>query len=183
MAYSVYANNFSPVNPAALALFKSVDTDRSGKVDFRELHRALTHGGSQPFSIKTSRLLMRMFDVSGDGQLGYREFETLIQQVQSWRHWFDQADRDRSDTLSSHELANALAAFGYHLPAQTTDRVFSAVDANSSGSIRRVVAAPPAYLAVGRPLLRRLSPRACGLRAHIPVALRPPQLRRVCAGL
>ncbi len=85
MAY-MYAPGFVPVNPAALALFASVDANRSGTVDARELHHALSNGGYTAFSFKTTRLLMRMFDMDRSGSLGYREFETLLGQLGACVH-------------------------------------------------------------------------------------------------
>lgn len=56
-----------PVNPAAFALFVAVDANRSGTIDARELHMALSNGGWTSFSFKTIKLLMRMFDTDFSG--------------------------------------------------------------------------------------------------------------------
>lgn len=56
-----------PVNPAAFALFVAVDANRSGTIDARELHMALSNGGWTTFSFKTIKLLMRMFDTDFSG--------------------------------------------------------------------------------------------------------------------
>ena len=134
MAY-MYAPGFTPVNPAALALFASVDANRSGTVDARELHHALSHGGWTAFSFKTTRILMRMFDSDRSGALGFREFESLLAQLGAWRAWFDHADADRSGKLSPPELARCLDSFGFKLPPPTMFAIFNAVDLDSSGSI------------------------------------------------
>jgi peflin len=131
----IYASGFAPTNPHALSLFMGVDQNRSGTVDVRELHLALTNGGWTQFSPKTTRLLMRMYDANRSGQLGYREFEALLNQLGAWRGWFDANNVNRNGTLSPPELARALQTFGFNLPQQTYFAIFSAVDLDSSGSI------------------------------------------------
>jgi Ca2+-binding EF-hand superfamily protein len=130
-----YQQGFAPQNPAAYRLFIGVDLNRSGSVDFRELNHALTNGGHTSFSFKTVKILMRMFATDGGYSLGYREFESLIGQLQAWRSWFDQADADRSGKLSPPELTRCLQAFGFNFPPQTYYHIFNAVDLDSSNSI------------------------------------------------
>jgi len=130
-----YQPGFSPVNPAAYALFLGVDANRSGTVDARELHAALSNGGWTAFSFKTTKILMRMFDADRSGALAYREFESLLAQLMAWRQWFDAADADRSGKLSPPELSRCLRAFGFALPEPTMFEIFKAVDLDSSGSI------------------------------------------------
>ena len=132
----MYTPGFAPVNPTAYALFCAVDTNRSGTVDVRELHSALSNGGWSAFSFKTTRLLMRMFDADRSGALGYREFEALLQQLDAWRAWFTHADSDRSGQLSPPELARCLGHFGFRLSPITIQHVFSAVDLDCSGGIK-----------------------------------------------
>ena len=112
-----------------------VDLNRSGTVDARELHLALSNGGHSSFSFKTTKILMRMFDLDGSGALGYKEFESMIGQLTSWRAWFDQSDRDRSGSLSPAELTRCLQSFGFNYNPQTYMSIFNAVDLNSSGTI------------------------------------------------
>jgi Ca2+-binding EF-hand superfamily protein len=130
-----YQPGFQPQNPAAYHLFMGVDLNRSGTVDARELHHALSNGGWTAFSYKTTKILMRMFDADGSGHLGYREFESLIGQLTSWRSWFDHADHDRSGKLSPPELTRCLQSFGFNYPPATYFSIFNAVDLDSSGTI------------------------------------------------
>lgn len=131
-----YVQGFVPTNPTAYALFCAVDTNRSGSVDFRELHMALSNGGYTQFSIKTTKLLIRMFDVDRSaGSLGYSEFERLLTQLQGWRQWFDAADRDRSGKLNVGEMAGCLRSFGFNLPEPLMHMIFNAYDADASGSL------------------------------------------------
>lgn len=130
-----YQVGFAPQNPAAYRLFIGVDLNRSGSVDHRELHHALSNGGHTAFSFKTVKILMRMFAADGGHTLGYREFENLIGQLQAWRAWFDTADSDRSGKLSPPELTRCLQAFGFNFPPQTYYHIFNAVDLDSSQTI------------------------------------------------
>lgn len=61
------ASGYAPANPAAWALFQSVDTDRTGSINPKELQAALSHGGWVAFSPKTTRMLMRMYDTDRSG--------------------------------------------------------------------------------------------------------------------
>jgi hypothetical protein len=95
---------WAPRDPAAWALFQSVDTDRSGSIKLPELvvvrwlaveavvpsalnpipspfRQALTNHGWTKFGLRTARYLMRMFDADRSGLLGYQEFEQLMDQV------------------------------------------------------------------------------------------------------
>lgn len=65
--FSPYAPGYTPANPNAFTLFQNVDHDRSGYIDIKELHHALSNGGWTKFSPKTTRLLMKMFDLDRSG--------------------------------------------------------------------------------------------------------------------
>ena len=65
--FSPYAPGYTPSNPTAFTLFQAVDHDKSGFIDIKELHNALSNGRWTKFSPKTTRLLMKMFDLDRSG--------------------------------------------------------------------------------------------------------------------
>jgi hypothetical protein len=42
--------------------------DRSGSISQKELQLALSNGGWTPFSVKTTKMLIKMFDVDRSGE-------------------------------------------------------------------------------------------------------------------
>ena len=135
VSFSPYAAGFQPTNPVAFQLFLQVDSNRSGSIDIRELHSALSAGGYAQFSLRTSKLLMGMYDANKSGTLGFLEWEALLGQLGAWRAWFTHADADRSGKLSFQELSGGLRNFGYALSHPTLTGIFQAFDADCSGSV------------------------------------------------
>ncbi len=76
--FNPYAGGFVAANPAAWAMFTAVDANRSGSVDAKELHAALSHGGWTKFSPKTTRLLMKMFDADRTGARPSSRFPSVV---------------------------------------------------------------------------------------------------------
>lgn len=105
-------------NSQLRAWFDAVDLDRSGHITLIELKQALVNGDWQPFDDQTILMLMRIFDVDGNGTITYGEFEGLWNYVKEWQGVFRQFDRDRSGTIEPQELSNALSTFGYNLSTQ-----------------------------------------------------------------
>jgi Ca2+-binding EF-hand superfamily protein len=121
----------------------AVDRDRSGSVSLPELHHALTHGGYVSFSIKTARLLLRMYDADRSGSLSYYEFERLMGQLTQWKGFFD-AHTAGTGRLSPGGLAAIVAASGFALPPPIVHMMFYAYDENASGTLSFVRCARPA---------------------------------------
>ncbi|MCL7038095.1 hypothetical protein MKW94_028689 [Papaver nudicaule] len=78
--------SFAPgTNPEIIRSFHSVDKDRSGFIDERELQEALSYG-YQRFSLRTVRLLMFLFNNSNDPlRIGPNEFAALWSCLGQWR--------------------------------------------------------------------------------------------------
>ena len=76
-----------------------------------------------PLRVKTTKLYMPQFNKS-------REVEK--KEIVA-KHFFNQIDKDKSGTLSRHELKSALDDFGF--TDDEKDEVFSLVDADGSGSV------------------------------------------------
>lgn len=129
------ASGYAPANPAAWALFQSVDTDRTGSINPKELQAALSHGGWVAFSPKTTRMLMRMYDTDRSGTLGYLEFERLLATMDQWRKLFEAADTDRSGKLAVAEVKGSIRALHFTCPDPVLDSMVNAYDDDLSGQL------------------------------------------------
>jgi len=90
--------------------FLSADTDRSGRIEAREIHMALTSVGWSFLSLPTINELMRKFDKSQKG-LDWREFLLMlahIAHVHTVFTWNDTAKRGQI-TLNEDQLLHITA--------------------------------------------------------------------------
>eukprot|EP00475_Leptophrys_vorax_P041619 TRINITY_DN78438_c0_g1_i1.p1 TRINITY_DN78438_c0_g1~~TRINITY_DN78438_c0_g1_i1.p1 ORF type:complete len:174 (-),score=17.25 TRINITY_DN78438_c0_g1_i1:272-793(-) len=111
-------------NPYAPRLFKLMDLDKNGKINFLEF----CHGMAMYRSLKQSRdgkvqLLMRLHDRDNDGKLSAPELKELMSVSSGKSLSVDQLnqvaaamlaayDSDKDGALSSHELSTLIAATG-----------------------------------------------------------------------
>lgn len=116
------AGNIPPgVNPEAYQWFQTVDTDRSGFINLKELKQALVNSNWSSFNDETCLMMINMFDKTRSGQIDLFGFSALWDFMQRWRALFQQFDRDRSGTISGTELQQALAQMGYNLSPQFSE--------------------------------------------------------------
>jgi len=101
------------LNPQIYQYFQIADQDRSGRIDFRELNLALKNDSNSNFSPESCRMMITLFDHSGDGQIDAHEFERLWLFLGQWRQAFNSFDQDRSGEIDQNELASALSQMGY----------------------------------------------------------------------
>ncbi|KAI3984619.1 hypothetical protein MKX01_003982 [Papaver californicum] len=133
---SIYGGVSFPqgTNPEIIRSFHTVDKDRSGFIDERELQEALSFG-YQKFSLRTVRLLMFLFKNTYDPlRIGPNEFAALWSCLGQWRAIFERFDRDRSGKIDSMELKDALLSLGYAVPPSVLQLLISKYD---DGSGRR----------------------------------------------
>ncbi|XP_018556998.1 peflin [Lates calcarifer] len=116
------AGNIPPgVNPEAYQWFQTVDADRSGFINLKELKQALVNSNWSAFNDETCLMMINMFDKTRSGRIDMFGFSALWDFMQRWRALFQQYDRDRSGSISGTELHQALAQMGYNLSPQFTD--------------------------------------------------------------
>eukprot|EP00301_Raphidiophrys_heterophryoidea_P015045 c2355_g1_i1.p1 GENE.c2355_g1_i1~~c2355_g1_i1.p1 ORF type:complete len:179 (+),score=44.73 c2355_g1_i1:28-537(+) len=108
--------------------FLAVDTDRSGQIDANELQRALNN--QEPFSLSTVKLIIKMFDKSGNGTINYDEFCGLWRYLVDWRTAFNQYDRDKSGTMDPQELIAELRTQGFNFTPDVYDAVIKSFAPN-----------------------------------------------------
>lgn len=106
------------VNPEAYQWFQTVDTDRSGFINIKELKQALVNSNWSAFNDETCLMMINMFDKTKTGRIDMFGFSALWDFMQRWRALFQQYDRDRSGSICGPELHQALAQMGYNLSPQ-----------------------------------------------------------------
>ncbi|KAL3044153.1 hypothetical protein OYC64_003898 [Pagothenia borchgrevinki] len=116
------AANIPPgVGQEAFQWFHTVDTDRSGYINLKELKQALVNSNWSAFNDETCLMMINMFDKTRTGRMDIFGFSALWEFMQRWRGLFQQFDRDRSGFISGTELHQALAQMGYNLSPQFSE--------------------------------------------------------------
>ncbi|KAM4550580.1 peflin [Fundulus diaphanus] len=120
--FNAPAGNIPPgVNPEAYQWFQSVDADRSGFINSKELKQALVNTNWSTFNDETCLMMINMFDKTRSGRIDLLGFSALWDYLQQWRALFQQYDMDRSGCISGTELHQALAQMGYKLSPQFSE--------------------------------------------------------------
>jgi len=103
------------------AWFLTVDQDGNGQLSPDELRSALLNEGGLSFSASTVKYLMGIFDLDGNGTIGFEEFEPLWCFMTQWRQLFDSFDIDRDGRIDAAELGQALAHYNLHVGQSILD--------------------------------------------------------------
>ncbi|XP_068603791.1 peflin [Brachionichthys hirsutus] len=120
--HSAPAGHVPPgVNPEAYQWFQTVDLDRSGFINLKELKQALTNSNWSSFNDETCLMMINMFDKTRTGRIDLFGFSALWDFMQRWRALFQQYDRDQSGSISGVELQQALVQMGYNLSPQFSE--------------------------------------------------------------
>lgn len=138
------ANQYPPSGPSSddpkqlFPLFRAANVSNSGALTEAELGSALVNGDYSAFDPNTVKMMVRMFDRTGDGVIRFEEFVSLWRFLAAWRELFDRFDEDRSGRISLDEFEKALVAFGYRLSPAFVRVLFSTFDSkgrrrNSAG--------------------------------------------------
>ncbi|KAG9279755.1 peflin [Astyanax mexicanus] len=113
------------VNPEAYQWFQTVDTDRSGYINLKELKQALLNSNNSAFNDETCIMMLNMFDKTKSGRMDVFGFSALWMYLQQWRAVFNQFDRDRSGSINSSEMHQALSQMGYNMSPQFIETLVS----------------------------------------------------------
>ncbi|KAI4817600.1 hypothetical protein KUCAC02_010985, partial [Chaenocephalus aceratus] len=107
------SGNIPPgVGQEAFQWFHTVDTDRSGYINLKELKQALVNSNWSAFNDETCLMMINMFDKTRTGRMDIFGFSALWEFMQRWRGLFQQFDRDRSGFISGTELHQVGASLG-----------------------------------------------------------------------
>ncbi|KAG5355781.1 Programmed cell death protein 6 [Yarrowia sp. B02] len=119
-------------------LFNGVDKNNNGRLSEKELGNALVNGDFTKFNIETVRVMIKMFDRSGNGTIEFKEFCNLWRYLGDWRKLFDKFDLDKSGSISYDEYVRALEAFGYRLSNKFIQFMYSTYS-SFNGAGERVI--------------------------------------------
>lgn len=86
--------------------FNTVDRDRSGKINSKELQSALINAQGKNFSDTACALMIAMFDHDKSGTIDVTEFQQLYAYINQWLGVFRTYDRDNSGHIEEQELTN-----------------------------------------------------------------------------
>ncbi|PNW85918.1 hypothetical protein CHLRE_03g200050v5 [Chlamydomonas reinhardtii] len=114
--------------------FASIDIDRSGELDVKELQRALSMGNLH-FGISDVDQMIRAFDTRGRRRLSFPEFQRLHEFLVNIQNSFAYFDADRSRTLQTNEVQQALNHAGFRLDPPVLAAMMSRHDPDNSGTL------------------------------------------------
>ncbi|KAK9967390.1 hypothetical protein ABG768_001793 [Culter alburnus] len=111
--FNEFAGNDSEVSVTELQ--KILDSVISKRTDLK------TDG----FSIETCRQIISLLDRDGSGKLGLVEFHALWTKIQKYLEIFKNRDADKSGTMSSHEMRDAVKEAGFQLNNEVLEVIIS----------------------------------------------------------
>uniref|UniRef100_A0A3B3V1M4 Calpain-3 n=1 Tax=Poecilia latipinna TaxID=48699 RepID=A0A3B3V1M4_9TELE len=76
---------------------------------------------TEGFSLETCRSMIALMDTDGSGKLNFQEFKHLWKKIKAWQLIFKRYDRNKSCSISSFEMRNAVNDAGFHLNKQLYD--------------------------------------------------------------
>ncbi|XP_058612076.1 calpain-3b isoform X2 [Onychostoma macrolepis] len=76
---------------------------------------------TEGFSLESCRSMIALMDTDGTGHLNLQEFKHLWNKIKKWKLVFTHYDTDKSSTISSFEMRNALTEAGFQLNNQLYD--------------------------------------------------------------
>uniref|UniRef100_A0A3Q3PZA7 Calpain-3/13-like C-terminal EF-hand domain-containing protein n=1 Tax=Monopterus albus TaxID=43700 RepID=A0A3Q3PZA7_MONAL len=76
---------------------------------------------TEGFSLESCRSMIALMDMGGTGQLNLQEFRHLWNKIRQWQGIFKHYKTDRSSSISSYEMRNAINDAGFRLNNQLYD--------------------------------------------------------------
>lgn len=76
---------------------------------------------TEGFSLESCRSMIALMDTDGTGHLNLLEFKHLWNKIKQWKLVFTRYDTDKSSTISSFEMRNAVTDAGFQLNNQLFD--------------------------------------------------------------
>lgn len=73
------------------------------------------------FTLESCRSMIALMDTDGCGRLNLQEFQHLWKKIKEWQKIFIKYDADKSGTINSYEMRNAVDEAGFHLNNQLYD--------------------------------------------------------------
>ncbi|XP_068110118.1 calpain-3 isoform X3 [Hyperolius riggenbachi] len=76
---------------------------------------------TEGFTLESCRSMIALMDTDGCGRLNLQEFQHLWKKIKEWQKIFIKYDADKSGTINSYEMRNAVNEAGFHLNNQLYD--------------------------------------------------------------
>nr|XP_055073655.1 calpain-2 catalytic subunit-like [Misgurnus anguillicaudatus] len=121
----------SDVDPSSKQLFMQFAGNDS-ELSAKELQQLLnkfvserTDIKSDGFSRETCRHIINLLDKDGSGKLGLVEFHTLWMKIQRYLEIFKNCDTDKSGTMNSYEMRDALKDAGFQVNGEVLQVIIS----------------------------------------------------------
>ncbi|XP_051816599.1 calpain-3b isoform X1 [Acanthochromis polyacanthus] len=76
---------------------------------------------TEGFSLETCRSMIALMDTDGTGKLNLQEFKHLWRKIKEWQVIFRRYGKDKSCSISSFDMRNAVNDAGFHLNKQLYD--------------------------------------------------------------
>ncbi|XP_062292981.1 calpain-3b isoform X2 [Scomber scombrus] len=76
---------------------------------------------TEGLSLETCRSMIALMDTDGTGKLNLQEFKHLWKKIKAWQLIFKRYDQEKSSSISSFEMRNAVNDAGFHLNKQLYD--------------------------------------------------------------
>uniref|UniRef100_A0A3B3QK57 Calpain-3 n=1 Tax=Paramormyrops kingsleyae TaxID=1676925 RepID=A0A3B3QK57_9TELE len=73
------------------------------------------------FCLESCRSMIALMDTDGSGKLNFDEFKHLWNKIKQWQGIFKRHDFDKSGTINSYDMRNAVNDAGFHLSNQLYD--------------------------------------------------------------
>ncbi|XP_061097167.1 calpain-3-like [Conger conger] len=70
---------------------------------------------TEDFSLESCRSMIALMDTDGSGKLNLQEFHQLWSKIKKWQGIFNRYDVNKSATIDSYEMRNAVNDAGFHL--------------------------------------------------------------------
>lgn len=121
--------------------FDSIDTDKSGELDYKELSTFMSLNGFEP---EFANIAIRLFDEDGNGQISFNEFVKFTKALSKLdtdpvllqKMLFATLDKDNNGYLDEDEI---LSFFNYFSPEpvseEDVDNIVANLDSNGDGKL------------------------------------------------
>uniref|UniRef100_A0A8C1YKG6 Calpain-3 n=2 Tax=Cyprinus carpio TaxID=7962 RepID=A0A8C1YKG6_CYPCA len=124
--YVIIPSTFDPHKESEFLLRPFEEEETEEEKQFRAIFQQIAGDvnkelKTEGFSLESCRSMIALMDTDGTGHLNLQEFKHLWNKIKKWKLVFTRYDTDKSSTISSFEMRNALTEAGFQLNNQLYD--------------------------------------------------------------